>query len=68
MKKIDDKMKLLIKNSIISGACYTLGAAIGSYAIKKFSKVLADVSGMKDADVDWSGWEDKDVEGTEDLD
>ena len=66
--EISDKTKLLIKTSIITGAFYALGNAIGNYAVKKVSKAMTTyMQPVKDDDDAWEDWE-KDLNGTDDVD
>lgn len=70
MKRIEisDRTKLLIKTSIITGAFYALGNAIGNYAFKKVSKAMESyMQPVKDDDNAWEDWE-KDLNGTDDVD
>ena len=65
--EISDKTKLLIKTSIITGAVYALGTAIGNYAVKKVSKAMITyMQPCKEGKDAWSDWEDE-LHGTDDA-
>ena len=65
--EVGDKTKLLIKTSIITGAFYALGTAIGNYAVKKVSKAMTTYMQPCEEGKDaWSDWKNE-LNGTDDV-